>query len=131
MKSTTIWISLETKKRADKLKGNKSYNKHYEELMDMYERGLLNQQPASINIENIIKKIKEAVHNEIVESLSMTGMNPLFYERIRHIIRQEIQSHIAVNYSYCRNCGYPVISGNYTQVTTEKKKPHSIFTMLI
>lgn len=34
MKSTTIWVSEETKKMADKLKGNKSYNKFFRELME-------------------------------------------------------------------------------------------------
>jgi len=128
MKSTTIWVSLETKRKADKLKGKKSYNKHYQELMEMYEKGLLKRGKTEIT-NNLPEKIKEIIHNELVETLSMMGMSPLFYERMRYIVRQELYNILNPKYSYCRNCGYPVIS--YSMPVQEKKKTKSIFTMLL
>ena len=33
-KSSTIWVSIDTKKKADKNRGKMSYNKHYDFLID-------------------------------------------------------------------------------------------------
>ncbi len=40
-KATTIWVSTKTKDLANTLKGKKSYNQHYTDLMEMYAKGEL------------------------------------------------------------------------------------------
>jgi hypothetical protein len=132
-KSTTIWVSTKTKDMANRLKGGKSYNQHYTELMEMFARGELkapekpivirNETPVVIEREKpvIVEKPcgtamtdlnKQILIEEIRETVASASLNPLVMEEIRQVVSKEVDNQFWLNYPrYCRNCGYPTISG--------------------
>lgn len=88
-KSSTIWVSMKTKKKANRLKGDKSYNQFFWELME---------KNGSYKGSNGDRELERQIENLVTRYIEK--------ERVREIIREEMEKRMAlseIKYSPVRN----------------------------
>ncbi len=88
-KSSTIWVSMSTKKKADENRGKMSYNKHYTYLIDRVKelertKGTVIQKVESIDTQRIASKLDTL--NDTISRMGTGQMQPADIERIIYAI---------------------------------------------
>ncbi len=72
---------------------------------------------------------KQILIEEVRETVAAASMNPIVLEQIKQVVRREVEGQFWLNYPrFCRNCGYPTISGACEPAVQPKD---SIFAMLV
>jgi hypothetical protein len=86
MKSSTIWVSMKAKEMADQLKGSKSYNRFFLELMESYSRG--SSGGVTAGNDKLMEQIKELLTSVTLHSMER--------EKMKGIVREEVERQAAL-----------------------------------